>query len=181
MQKTDKNQSFTAQLFVDHKPVALASKVIRKMLEAPDIAEDFKLILEKKLELYGDVLLSYTENVIPETFLFDYHDDVYTIKIEGSDGNFQSTASMEGELRNLSVFNGNDPTYFRIINRLGESSNLDDLPDELNTIRLHTGPQRREVHTYGDAPNFPVLTDYEKRGGKLVFFELKIIKRNIAM
>jgi hypothetical protein len=181
MQNMEKSQSFTAQLFVDNQPVALAGKVIRKMLEAPDISEEFKLVLEKKLELYGDVLLSYAEDVPPETFLFDHHDDVYTIKIEGSDGNFQNTASMEGELRNLSVFNGNDPTYFHIINSLGESSKPDDMPDELNSIRLHTGPQRREVHTYGDAPNFPVLTDYPNRGGRLVFFELKIIEHNVSL
>lgn len=181
MQDIDKTQSFTAQLFVDNKPVALAGKVIQKLLEAPDITEELKRVLEKKLEHSGNLLLSYGEDVTPETFLFAYHDNVYTIKIEGSDGVFKHTASMEGELRNLSVFEGDDPTYFHIINRSGESSKLDDLPDELNKIRLHTGPQRREVHTYAGPPYFPVLTDYPNRGGKLVFFELKIIKRNVSM
>ncbi|WP_448109375.1 hypothetical protein [Pseudomonas azerbaijanoccidentalis] len=178
MQTTDENQSFTAQLFVDNKPVALAGKVIRKMLESPYFSEDEKAILEKKLEIYADVLLSYAEDVSPETFLFAHHDDVYTIKIEDRDGNFKNTASMEGELRNLSVFDGNDPTYFRIINSQGDSAKLDDLQDEVNKVRLHTGPQRREVLTYGKSPNFPILTDKEGRG-KLVFFDLKIINRNV--
>jgi hypothetical protein len=178
MQNMD-NQSFTAQLFVDNKPVALAGKVIRKMLESPDFNDGEKAILEKKLDIYGDVLLSYAEDVAPETFLFAYHDDVYTIKIEDRDGNFKNTASMEGEQRNLSVFEGDDPTYFRIINSQGDSAKLDDLPGEVNNIRLHTGPQRREVLTYGESPNFPILTDKERRG-KLVFFDLKIINRNVS-
>ena len=181
MQNMNTSQSFTAQLFVDNKPVALAGKVIQQLLKAPDITEEFKTILEKKLELSGNILLSYGEDVIPETFLFAYHDDVYTIKIADSDGQFSNTISMEGELRNLSVFEGDDPTYFRIINRLGESSKLDDFPEEFNKIRLHTGPQQREVHTYAGPPYFPVLTDYPNRGGRLVFFELKIIKRDVSM
>lgn len=180
MQTTDENQSFTAQLFVDNKPVALAGKVIRKMLESPDFSENEKAILEKKLEIYGDVLLSYAEGVTPQTLLFDYHDHVYTIKIADQNGNFKSTASMEGELRNLSVFDGNDPTYFHIINSLGDSAKPGDLQDEINKVRLHTGPQRREVLTYGESPNFPILTDKEQRG-KLVFFDLKIINRNVSL
>ncbi|KAA0969953.1 hypothetical protein [Pseudomonas sp. ANT_H12B] len=180
MQNIDKTQSFTAQLFVDNKPVAVSRKIMQKMLEAPDIPEEWAEVLRRKL-VHSANLLSYGEGVTPDTFLFVYHDDVYTIKIADDSGKFINTASMEGELRNLTVFEGDDPTYFRIINRTGENSKLDDLPDEFNKIRLHTGPQRREVHTYGEAPNFPVLTDYEDRGGRLVFFELKIIKRNVSM
>ncbi|MFU2328759.1 hypothetical protein [Pseudomonas sp. NFX98] len=180
MQTTDENQSFTAQLFVNNKPVALAGKVIRKMLESPDFSEKEKDVLKKQLDLYADILLSYAEDITPETFLFAYQDDVYTIKIEDRDGNFKNTVSMEGELRNLSVFDGNDPTYFRIINSLGESAKLDDLQDEVNKVRLHTGPQRREVLTYGQSPNFPILTDKERRG-KLVFFDLKIINRDVSL
>jgi len=131
MQNTDVNQSFTAQLFVDNKPVALAGKVIQKLLEAPDITEKLRTVLEKMLEQSGNLLVSYGEDVIPDTFLFAYHDDVYTIKIADNNGQFSNTISMEGELRNLSVFEGDDPTYFRIINRLGESSKLDDFPDDL--------------------------------------------------
>ncbi|MGY2188108.1 hypothetical protein D3C87_1371410 [compost metagenome] len=179
MQTTDENQSFTAQLFVDNKPVALAGKVIRKMLESPDFSEKEKDVLKKQLDLYADVLLSYAEDVTPETFLFAYQDDVYTIKIEDRDGNFKNTASMEGELRNLSVFDGDDPTYFRIIHQ-GEYVKLDDMPNELNTIRLRSGPQRREVLTYGQLPNFPILTDKENRGGRTLFLELKIIKRHVS-
>jgi hypothetical protein len=180
MQNIDENQSFTAQLFVDSKPVAVSQKVIQKMLENPENTEEWSETLRKQL-IYSANRISYGEGIIPETFLFAYHDGVYTIKIEDANGQFSSTASMEGELRNLTVFNGNDPTYFHIINKLGDSSKLDDLPDEINTIRLHSGPQRREVHTYGRGPSFPVLTDYENRGGRLVFFELKIIKRHVSV
>ncbi|MCP2019253.1 UNVERIFIED_ORG: hypothetical protein J2Y76_000168 [Pseudomonas reinekei] len=180
MKNTDETQSFIAQLFVNNNAVALADEVIQQMLKSPDISEKDKEVLRKKSELYASTLLSHGENAAAETFLFAYHDDVYTIKIKDEYGQFSKTASMEGELRNLSVFEGDDPTYFRIINNMGESVKLNDLPEEITNVRLHTGPQRREVHTYGSWPNLPVLTDYEKRGGRLVFFDLKIIQRNIS-
>lgn len=178
MQTLDKSQSFTAQLFVNGAPVALAGKILQKKLEDPDTSEYWAGVFRKQMERVKN-MLSHGEEVTPETFLFAHHDGVYTIKIADENGQFVNTASMEGELRNLTVFNGNDPTYFHIINRSGDSVKLDDLPEELNKIRLHTGPQRREVHTYGDAPNFPVLTDLKDRGGRLVFFELKILERNV--
>ncbi|KAB0483402.1 hypothetical protein SAMN04490202_3478 [Pseudomonas reinekei] len=178
MQNMDASQSFTAQLFVNGTPVALAGKVLQKKLEAPDISEYWSGVFRRQMERVKN-MLSYGEEVVPETFLFAHHDGVYTIKVADENGQFVNSASMEGELRNLTVFEGTDPTYFHIINGAGDSVKLDNLPEALNKIRLHTGPQRREVHTYGDEPNFPTLTDLKDRGGRLVFFELKILERGV--
>ncbi|UVM04380.1 hypothetical protein [Pseudomonas laurylsulfatiphila] len=136
MQNMDVNQSFTAQLFVNNTPIAISRKIIEKKLEAPEVSEYWAGVFRKQL-IYSNNLLSYGEEVTPETFLFAYHDDVYTIKIADENGQFTNTASMEGELRNLTVFDGDDPTYFRIIHQ-GGYAKLDDMPNELNRIRLRS-------------------------------------------
>ncbi|EJM48020.1 hypothetical protein PMI26_00777 [Pseudomonas sp. GM33] len=177
MQDMDVNQSFTAQLFVNNTPIAISRKIIEKKLAAPEVSEYWAGVFRKQL-IYSNNLLSYGEEVTPETFLFAYHDDVYTIKIADENGQFTNTASMEGELRNLTVFDGDDPTYFRIIYQ-GEYAKLDDMPNELNRIRLRSGPQHREVLTYGDQPSFPVLTDLKNRD-RTLFLELKILQRHVS-
>ncbi|MEJ5061272.1 MULTISPECIES: hypothetical protein [unclassified Pseudomonas] len=179
MQNMDAKQSFTAQLFVNGAPVALAGKFLQKKLDDPNTSEYWAGVYRKQMERVKD-MLTHGEGLTPETFLFAHHDGVYTIKVADENGQFIYNASMEGELRNLTASNTDNPTYFHVINRLGDSVKLDDLPEELTRIRLHTGPQHREVHNYGDnGPNFSALTDMEGRGGRLVFFELKILERKV--
>ncbi|MCP2019252.1 hypothetical protein [Pseudomonas laurylsulfatiphila] len=178
MQDPAKQQSFTAKLFVGGKPVAEVRKVIYKLLEDPEIGSEWH---EHHENILNDdpQYLSYREGVIPEIFLFTYHDDVYTIRIKGEDGQFTRTASMEGSPRNLSMFTGDDPTYFRIVNSDGVVVKLDEIPDDVSEVYLETGPQRRPVHTYAGPPTFPVFTDDQNRGGSLVSFRLQIIERNV--
>jgi hypothetical protein len=179
MQNTD-SQSFTAKLFVGDKPVAEARKVISKLLEDPELANEWREFHELILN-DNPQELSYGEGVTPEIFLFTYHDDVYTIRIKERDGvgQFTKTASMEGSPRNLSMFTGDDPTYFRILNSDSVVVKLDEIPNDISDIYLATGPQRRMVHTYGGPPTFPVFTDEQNRGGSLVAFRLQIIERNV--
>jgi hypothetical protein len=176
MQTTDQTQSFTAQLFVNDQPVASARKVLSKLLENPHLAEVTHQLL---LDLRGEEPqeLSYAEGVTGEIFYFHSHDDAYTLRIKGVDGFFNKTASMEGSPRNLSIFSGDDPTYFRIINSAGEVVKLNEISD-IEEIYLHTGPQQRPVKTYGEEPTFPVLTDDPNRTANPLLFKLKIIQRN---
>lgn len=179
MANMDVSQSFTAQLFIDNQPVAVSRKVIEKMLEEPDISEQRASVLKNQL-IHSANLLSYAEDVTPETFHFAHHDGVYTLRVQGENGQFMNTASMEGPSRNLTVYDGEDPTFFRIIIK-GESVKLDDMPDDIHTVALHSGPQhQRWVHTYGGGTYFPVLTDDQDRGGRVAVLELRIIQRNIA-
>jgi len=181
MQNTDEQQSFTAKLFVGDKPVAEARKVISKLLEDPELENGSRYFLQRILDNENPQELSYGEGVIPDIFLFTYHDDVYTIRIKDRNGvgQFTKTASMEGSPRNLSMFTGDDPTYFRILNSDSVVVKLDEIPNEVSDVYLVTGPQRRLVHTYGGPPTFPVFTDDQNRGGSLVSFRLKIIERNV--
>ena len=181
MQNTDGQQSFTAKLFVGDKPVAEARKVISKLLEDPEHPDEWRAVHE--LILNDDPQeLSYGEGVTPDIFLFTYQNDVYTIRIKDRDGvgQFTKTVSMEGQLRNWSMFTGDDPTFFRILNSDSVVVKLDEIPDDASDVYLITGPQRRLVHTYGGPPTFPVFTDDQNRGGSIVSFRLKIIERNVA-
>ncbi|EJM42739.1 hypothetical protein PMI26_02894 [Pseudomonas sp. GM33] len=183
MWDTDFTQSFTAQLFVDDMPVSSAHWVVLKLLVDPKNGEregEEWLELHRKLlsDLIDNGMMSYGEGVLPYIFYFEYHDDVYTIRIKGDTGWFNKTASMEGESRSLSEFKGDDPTYFRIINSSGDVVKLDEIPDAISDVYLETGPQRRSVKTYSGYPTFPVLTDDPRRSGKPVLFKLKIIDRH---
>lgn len=174
---TDRTQSFTAQLFVDNKPIATVRKVINKLLEEPDTGEGWHEF-HRNARKDDPLELSYSEGVTPETFYFAYHDDVYTIRIKGVNSLYQATASMEGAARNLSIFEGDDPTYFRIINSSGNVVKMDEIPDAISEIYLYAGPQRRPVKSYSGPPTFPVLTDNPSRIGTPLVFKLKIIERN---
>lgn len=181
MSNPDPQQSFTATLSIDNKPVVLYRRVIQKKLDDPQTTEELRNYYQSKLES-GSItdLLTFDEDLTPELFLFEYYDGVYIIKIQGSNGEFINTVSMEGELRNWSVFEGDDPTYFRIKDNIGTVIKLDDIPLEGGYFLLYSGPQHRKVCTYGEFPSFPVITDYPNRGGSLAIFNLNIIKRSTS-
>lgn len=178
MNKADPQQSFTATLSIDKKAVVLYRRAIQKQLDDPQTGEELRNFYQIKLDS-GSInnLLTIDENLAPELFLFEYVNGVYIIRIQGANGAFSDTISMEGDLRNLSVFEGDDPTYFRIKDDAGAVIKLDDIPLKGGNFLLYTGPQHREVCTYGEQPNFPVITDYVNRGGPQAIFNLNIITR----
>lgn len=181
MNNPDPKQSFTATLSINKKPVTMYRLAIQKKLDDPQTTEELRNYYKRKLE-FGSItdLLTFEEDLTPELFLFEYHNGVYIIKIQDSNGEFTNTVSMEGELRNWSVFAGDDPTYFRIKDNIGTVMKLDDIPVAGGYFLLYSGPQHREVCTYGKFPSFPVITDYPNRGGRLAIFYLNIIKRSTS-
>ncbi len=181
MSNPDPQQSFTATLSIDNKPVVLYQRAIQQKLDDPQTSEELHNFYQRKLESGSTTnFLTFDEGPTPELFFFEYYDGVYLIKIQGSNGEFTDTVSMEGELRNWSVYEGDDPTHFRIKDNTGTVVKLDDTPFEGGYFLLYSGPQHRKVCTYGELPSFPVITDYPNRGGRLAIFNLNIIKRSTS-
>lgn len=175
MSIADPQQSFTATLFLNDKPVALAQKVLQKKIEDPDTSDELRDLYLEEFRRTGN-LLTFSEMAEPESFFFAYKNGVYTIRIKASSGNFEESLSMEGSLRNWTVFDGSDPTYFRIKDLNGDTRTMTNLSDS-HDILLYSGPQERPVCTYGDLPYVQVITDYPNRGGKLAAFKINITKR----
>ena len=173
-QDPDFQQSFAATLSINNKPVVLAQKLLQKKLDDPEATEEQRRIYREELE-YTHNLLTFGDGVTPVLFFFGYHDGVYIIEINDND-RYDNTASMEGSLRNLTLFDGTDPTYFRIKNAEGDTLKMTDLSDQ-HDILLYSGPQERPVCTYGELPYVQVITDLPNRGGQLAAFRVNITKR----
>ena len=175
MNHPDPQQSFTATLYVENKPVVLAHKALQKKIDDPETPEDLRKLYKRKLEI-GSVnnMLTYEEGVAPETFFFQHDDGVYVIKILDSNGEFVNTVSMEGEVRNWTVYEGDNPTYFRIIKSAEAVENMEHTP-EGPLVELFSGPQRRPVLKYGQWPHIQIFTDHTSRGFNRAVFELRNI------
>ncbi|MNQ81611.1 hypothetical protein D3C85_966410 [compost metagenome] len=178
MEEFDNEQSFTATLKINNKPVVLAQKLLQKKLEDPNATETQRRIYQEELETTHN-LLTFSDGVAPEEFYFGYRygDDVYVIYIKDDNDDYKSTVSMEGTLRNWSVFNGDQPTYFRMQDRFGSPLRMTDIPSGENEILLYSGPQLRPVCTYGEEPYIQVITDLPNRGGRIAAFNMEIITR----
>ena len=176
MNHPDPQQSFTATLYVENKPVVLAHKALRKKMDDPETPENLRDLYKRKLEI-GSInnMLTYEEGVAPETFFFQYDDGIYIIKILDSNGEFANTVSMEGELRNWTVYDGDNPTYFRIRKVAGAVEIPEYTSNENRTVALFSGPQLRPVLKYGDAPYIKIFTDQDSRGSDRAAFELRNI------
>ena len=178
MENFELQQSFAATLSINNKPVVLAQKLLQKKLDDPETTEELRRIYREELETTHN-LLTFGDGVTPELFFFGYRsvDDVYIIKIKGDNDSYKNTVSMESSLRNLTVFDGNQPTYFRIKTRNGDTLKLTDMPNDEYEVLLYSGPQHRPVCTYGDEPYTQVITDLPNRGGPLAVFNMEIITR----
>lgn len=177
MSSQENHNSFTATLSVNGAPVVFSYKALERSLRRSDISDQQRYEYQQELA-YGSNMLTISQDETPELFYFGRIDDCYVISVRSPAKYYGETVSMEGDLRNWSAFNGTDPTIFRIGLAHKKFAEIDDMPNDVNIIRLYTNSKHRPVHIYGDS-GLPCFTDLQNRGGKLVSFRLDIVERHV--